>query len=62
MYTVTETQELQTQARKVWSDDELFAFIDWIAENPLAGDVWVLMVRAKCAGQRKARASVAAHG
>lgn len=39
MYTVTETQEFQMQARKVWSDDELFAFIDWIAENPLAGDV-----------------------
>jgi hypothetical protein len=39
MYTVTETQEFQTQARKVWSDDELFAFIAWIAENPLAGDV-----------------------
>lgn len=39
MYTVTETQEFQAQARKVWSDDELYAFIDWIAENPLAGDV-----------------------
>lgn len=39
IYTVTETPEFQVQARKVWSDDALCAFIDWIAENPLAGDV-----------------------
>ena len=39
MYTVVETNDFQTQARKVWSDDELCDFIDWIAENPLTGDV-----------------------
>ncbi len=39
MYTVTETPEFQVQARKVWSEDELDGFIDWIACNPLAGDV-----------------------
>lgn len=39
MYTVTETQEFQAQARRVWSNEELYDFIDWIAANPLIGDV-----------------------
>lgn len=37
--TVIETPTFQKQAEKLWSEDERLAFIDWIAENPLAGDV-----------------------
>lgn len=39
MRTVIETPTFQKQAGKLWSDDERAAFIDWIAVNPLAGDV-----------------------
>lgn len=39
MYTVIETPEFQAQARRIWSDDELDSFIEWIAYNPLSGDV-----------------------
>lgn len=39
MRTVIETPTFQNQASKLWSDDERLAFIDWIAANPLAGDV-----------------------
>ncbi len=39
MRTVIETPTFQKQAEKLWSEDERLAFIDWIAENPLAGDV-----------------------
>ena len=37
--TVIETPTFQKQADKLWTQDERLAFIDWIAENPLAGDV-----------------------
>ncbi len=37
--TVIETPTFQRQAEKLWSEDERLAFIDWIAANPLAGDV-----------------------
>lgn len=37
--TVIETPTFQKQADEVWSEDEREAFIDWIAENPDAGDV-----------------------
>ena len=37
--TVIETPTFQQQAEKLWTQDERLAFIDWIAENPLAGDV-----------------------
>jgi hypothetical protein len=37
--TVIETPTFQKQAEKLWTEDERFAFIDWIAANPLAGDV-----------------------
>ncbi len=37
--TVIETPTFQKQAEKLWSEDERLAFIDWIAVNPLAGDV-----------------------
>lgn len=39
MRTVIETPTFQKQAGKLWSEDERLAFIDWIAENSLAGDV-----------------------
>ena len=37
--TVIEPPTFQKQAAKLWSEDERLAFIDWIAANPLAGDV-----------------------
>ncbi len=39
MHTVIETPTFQRAAARLWSDDERVAFIDWIAVNPLAGDV-----------------------
>jgi len=39
MYTVIETGTFQRYAADIWSDDERAAMIDWIATNPLAGDV-----------------------
>lgn len=39
MLTVIETPEFMAWSAKVWSDAERLAFIDWISENPLAGDV-----------------------
>ncbi|MFT4190802.1 MAG: DNA-binding protein [Comamonas sp.] len=53
----------QRQAAKIWSEEELHAFIDWIAVNPLAGDVipeaegarkvrWTVKGRGKSGGAR----------
>ncbi|WP_269499270.1 hypothetical protein [Castellaniella sp. S9] len=39
MRTVVETLIFQKQANEVWGESERHAFIDWIAENPEAGDV-----------------------
>lgn len=39
MRTVIETPTFQKQAEKIWSEDERMAFIAWIAEHPMAGDV-----------------------
>lgn len=39
MRTVIETPTFQKQAEKLWKEEERLAFIDWIAANPLAGDV-----------------------
>jgi len=39
MHTVIETPTFQKQAEKIWSKSERFAFIDWIAAHPFAGDV-----------------------
>lgn len=39
MRTVIKAPTFQKQADKLWSEVERLAFIDWIAENPLAGDV-----------------------
>ncbi|MDE3021731.1 MAG: transcriptional regulator [Pseudomonadota bacterium] len=37
--TVAETEVFQRYAAQIWSNSELAGFIDWIAANPLAGDV-----------------------
>lgn len=39
MRTVIETPTFQKQAEKIWSESERMKFINWIAVNPLAGDV-----------------------
>ncbi len=39
MHTVIESPEFIAWSTKVWSDAERTEFIDWIAENALAGDV-----------------------
>jgi len=63
MYTVIEHPTFQRQAAAIWTDAEREAFIDWIAENPLAGDVipgangarkvrWGMRGRGKSGGAR----------
>ena len=39
MHTVSETEIFQKYAEAVWSEAERTEFINWIAANPLAGDV-----------------------
>lgn len=39
MFTVVETSIFIRYANQVWSEDERIAFINWIAANPLTGDV-----------------------
>ncbi|MDP2816561.1 MAG: hypothetical protein Q8O19_07775 [Rectinemataceae bacterium] len=39
MYTVIETPLFQRLADAVWNAEERIEFVDWIADNPLAGDV-----------------------
>lgn len=39
MYTIIEVPEFQEKADKIWSADERMAFISFLANNPLAGDV-----------------------
>jgi hypothetical protein len=39
MLTVIESPEFIVWAAEVWRDAERMEFIDWIADNPLAGDV-----------------------
>lgn len=57
MRTVIETPTFQKQAGKLWSEGERLAFIDWIAANPLAGDVIP-----GAEGARKVRWTVAGAG
>ena len=57
MRTVIETPTFQKQAAKIWTDDERLAFIDWIAANPLAGDVIP-----NADGARKVRWSITGNG
>ena len=39
MFTIVETSIFIKYAKQVWGDDERIAFVNWIAANPLAGDV-----------------------
>lgn len=39
MYTIIESPTFQTQVTSILSDDERSALIDWLSENPEAGDV-----------------------
>lgn len=39
MYTVIETGTFLRYAANIWSEDERAALINWIATNPLAGEV-----------------------
>lgn len=39
MQTVIETPTFTKQADKIWSEDERLSFIDYIVQNPTAGDV-----------------------
>ena len=39
MFTVIETSVFIKYAKQIWSEDERLEFINWIALNPLAGDV-----------------------
>lgn len=39
MFTVKETEYFKRISPGVWKDEERFEFIDWIAVNPMAGDV-----------------------
>ena len=57
MRTVIETPTFQKQAAKILSEEERLAFIDWIAVNPLAGDVIP-----GADGARKVRWSTAGQG
>ncbi|MBS7350488.1 MAG: DNA-binding protein [Comamonas sp.] len=63
MLTVIEHPTFQRQAASIWSTAELHAFIDWIAANPLAGEVipgaqgarkvrWAVQGRGKRGGAR----------
>ena len=37
--TVAQTPLFEKYASQIWSEEELDQFIDWIANNPVAGDV-----------------------
>ena len=39
MQTIIETPEFLVWAKAVWTDEEREDFIDWITDNPQAGDV-----------------------
>lgn len=57
MRTVIETPTFQKQAEKIWSDEERFEFITWIAAHPDVGDVIP-----GADGARKVRWSRTGHG
>jgi mRNA-degrading endonuclease RelE of RelBE toxin-antitoxin system len=57
MKTVIETPTFQKQAESIWTEEERLAFISWISQNPLAGDVIP-----GADGARKVRWSIAGKG
>jgi len=73
MLTVIETAMFQRYAVRVWDDVERMDFIDWIADNPQAGDVipgfaplrkvrWSRAGRGKRGGVRVIYYAALAHG
>jgi hypothetical protein len=71
--TVAQTLVFQQHAAKIRSDDELDQFVNWIARNPLAGDVipgsggirkvrWAASGRGKRGGARVIYYNVMKHG
>ncbi|MBO9642991.1 MAG: transcriptional regulator [Pseudacidovorax sp.] len=57
MFTVSETRAFVRTMSAIWAEGEREAFIDWIARNPLAGDLIV-----GSGGLRKVRWSRAGTG
>jgi hypothetical protein len=55
--TVAETAVFMRQAGALWTDDERFEFVDFIARNPEAGDL--IPATARSGGVGKAAASEA---
>ncbi|WP_085631937.1 transcriptional regulator [Pseudomonas sp. R16(2017)] len=50
MLTIIETEIFKRYADVIWNEDERYEFINWLAANPLAGDVIP-----GCGGLRKVR-------
>lgn len=57
MYTIAETAQFISQVSDIWTDDERLKFFEFLAQNPLKGDV---IPNAK--GLRKIRYSAKGHG
>ena len=57
MRTVIETPTFQRQSEAIWSEDERLAFVTWISQHPMAGDVIP-----GAGGARKVRWSVRGQG
>lgn len=56
-YTIAETQEFIKQVDKIWTQDERLEFFEYLANNPLEGDVIP-----KAHGLRKIRWLAKGHG
>ncbi|WP_439258357.1 toxin [Lonepinella sp. BR2271] len=50
MYTIVETEIFKSKVDRIWTPDERLAFLSFLSNNPLAGDVIP-----KSAGLRKVR-------
>ena len=57
MYTIAETAQFISQVSDIWTEDERLNFFEYLAKNPLKGDV---IPNAK--GLRKIRDSAKGHG
>lgn len=57
MYTIVETPQFISQVSEIWTNDERLNFFEYLAKNPLKGDV---IPNAK--GLRKIRYSAKGHG
>lgn len=57
MYTIAETAQFISQVSDIWTDDERLEFFEFLAQNPLKGNV---IPNAK--GLRKIRYSAKGHG